>query len=301
MTSLHNDQGLRIVECAARLQSFARAADELGMTRAAVSAQVRGLEEKLGLQLFERRGPMVRPTSAAVALADQLARAYLQVDDALRAARSGDERQRITVSAVPNLASAWLMPRLSRWLSLHPEVDLQLQSSATLSSLALDGVDLALRDGYGDWPGLPALVRHQAAATARWMPKQPLFGLQRRDWLMWMRADGVNESLLEQCRLHTWDCWRLVADAVQQGAGVGLLSAPLYDIALAQGRLRRLGRAVLTLPRAHWVAVRPERLRRPLVRALVDWLRDEAAATEQRVSCWRSDVHPQNSRASFLL
>ncbi len=298
MNSLHNDQGLRIFECAARRASFARAAEDLGMTRAAVSAQVRALEARLGLQLFQRQGPGVRPTPAAQALAAQLARAYVQVDEALRTVRSGGGRQVVTVSAVPNLASAWLMPRLAAWLQQHPQVELQLLASTELSALGADGVDVALRDGFGDWPGLkawrllpmtlaplalPTRVRRQPAATARWLPGQLLFGLQRREWLLWLRAEGVDEAVLEHARLVTWDCWRLVADAARQGAGVALLPAALHDLELADGRLRRLGTAVLPLARAHWVVVRPERLRRPAVRALVDWLRDEAAATQQRL------------------
>ncbi len=293
MNGLHNDQGLRVFECAARHGSFARAADELGMTRAAVSAQVRGLEARLGLPLFERHATRVRLTPAAAALAGRLAQAYLQVDDALRGLRSGGERPVITVSAVPNLATAWLMPRLSGWLQQHPELDLQLGSSTSLSPLGLDGVDLALRDGYGDWPGLKAwrlwpMVLAPLARPGRagkdWMMRQALFGLQRRDWLMWMRAEGLDEALLERCRLVVWDCWRLVADAAQQGAGVALLPAALHDLELTEGRLRRLGSAVLPLPRAHWLVVRPERLRQRPVRTLVDWLRAEAAATEQRLA-----------------
>jgi LysR family glycine cleavage system transcriptional activator len=297
MSALHNDQGLRIVECAVRHRSFARAADELGMTRAAVSAQVRGLEDRLGLQLFERNGPGIKPTPPALALASQLAGAYLRVDEAVRAARGGGDRKRITVSAVPNLASAWLMPRLAAWFHDHPDVDLHVDSSTTLSALALDGVDLALRDGYGDWSGLkawrlmdmrlaplaaPAMLKGQSTAAARWMPRLPLLGLQRREWLMWMRAEGVDDSLLDHCRLHVWDCWRLVADATLQGAGVGLLPVALYDLSLERGHLRRLGQAVLSLPRAHWVVTRPERLRRPEVRAFLDWLREEAASTHRR-------------------
>jgi DNA-binding transcriptional LysR family regulator len=298
MSSWHNDQGLRVLECAVRRQSFARAADELGMTRAAVSAQVRGLEGRLGLKLFERRGPGVKPTPAASTLAGQLAQAYVQVDEALRSVRHGGDRQVLTVSAVPNLASAWLMPRLAAWVRQHPDVELQVQSTTALSSLALDGVDLALRDGYGDWTGLkgwrlldmtlaplavPSLVRQQPAAAAQWMPRQLLFGLQRREWVMWMRAQQTDEALLDRCRLHTWDCWRLVADAALQGTGVALLPTALYDRVLEQGRLCRLGTAVLHLPRAHWAVARPERLRQRPVRALLDWLRAEAADTEQRM------------------
>jgi DNA-binding transcriptional LysR family regulator len=232
-------------------------------------------------------------------LAERLALAYLQVDDAVQALRSGGGRERITISAVPNLASAWLMPRLAVWVQQNPEVDLQLQSSTVLSSLALDGVDLALRDGYGDWPGVkpwklldmrlaplaaPTLLpRQQAQASSRWVQRLPLFGLQRREWVMWLRAEGVDVALLDGARLHTWDCWRSVADAALQGVGVGLLPAALYDTALAQGQLRRMGGALLALPRAHWALVRPERLRRRPVRALLEWLRAEAADTEKRM------------------
>jgi DNA-binding transcriptional LysR family regulator len=289
-----SDQALRILESAVRLGAFSQAAEELHMTRAAVGAQIKALEQGLGVLLFERGARSVTPTTAAVNLARQLATAYRQVDEAVQVAQQPVREQTIVVSAVPNLASAWLLPRLHAWWALYPQVQIELLSSTRLSSLGVDRVDVAIRDGYGDWPGLnaarlmpmrlapvvaTALSAQLRGDTEALLSSQRWFGLQAREWRLWLREEGLPESLLDRCRFTPWECWRLVGEAALSGAGVALVPLALYDRDLKAGRLAQVGHRALSLPRAHWVLTHPRPKAREMVRVFVDWLHVQAATS----------------------
>jgi len=148
--------GLKAFEAAARSESFTRAAEELNVTQGAVSHQVKALEDTLGLRLFHRERQRLILTEAG--------RDYLAVvRDALDRIAVGTERllQRqeggvLTVSTSPDFAAKWLVNRLSRFADKHPDVDLRVSATTHSVDFAREDVDIAIRHGDGNWPGLHA-------------------------------------------------------------------------------------------------------------------------------------------------
>lgn len=146
---------IRAFEAAARLGSFARAAEELDTTAASVSYHVRRLEAQTGTCLFLRHAQHVELTVAGASIAQEATRAF----DALRASfmRAGDmDAARLRLSVLPTLGTSWLTPRLGGFRARHRELVLELDLSAEPQDLAAGRFDAAIRNGHGDWPGLQA-------------------------------------------------------------------------------------------------------------------------------------------------
>src|SRR5918995_1110597 len=146
---------IRVFEAAARHQSFTRAAEELGMTQAAVSYQIRMLEDRVGTPLFTRLPRQVVLTAKG----RQLAPAVTEAFEALRDAFSGLEetvQSVLSITTLTTFASAWLVPRLGRFQQLHPDIAVQIDVSTQIVDLTQSDFDIAVRSGTGEWPGLEA-------------------------------------------------------------------------------------------------------------------------------------------------
>lgn len=135
--------GLRAFEVAARHLNFRAAADELGVTQAAVAQQVRGLEAQLGLKLFERLPRALMLTEAGRSYADDIRRAFELIAEATGKLRP--EPLRLTISVTPTFASRWLIPRLPDFLAAHPDLDMRILASERVSNFQTDAVDIAVR------------------------------------------------------------------------------------------------------------------------------------------------------------
>lgn len=147
--------GLRVFEVAARHQSFRAAAEELGVTQAAVAQQVRGLEAELGLKFFDRGGRSLELTMAGRTYAAEVRRALELIIDATNSLRP--EPLHLTISVTPTFASKWLIPRLPEFVAAHPGIDLRIVASDRLANFQTDSVDLAVRYGRPPFgPGLTA-------------------------------------------------------------------------------------------------------------------------------------------------
>lgn len=144
---------LKTFEAAARHASFARAASELHVTPAAVSQQMRGLEERLGVDLFARTARGLTVTRAGREYAAQVARALGAIDAATRALGRPERSGRLTVATFQSFAALWLVPRLGRFRMLYPEIDLRLTLATALADLSGGAVDVAVRFGAGSYPG----------------------------------------------------------------------------------------------------------------------------------------------------
>ena len=196
---------IRIFEAAARLKSFTRAADELGVTQAAVSWQVKALERRLDQPLFRRLPREVALTPSG----ERLARAAGEAMSLLRAALSdltetGDGV--LAITTLQSLATRWLAPRLGGFQLAHPKIAVRLDTSGQLVDLNHEGFDVALRSGSGDWPGLECIYLFDAGRTPLCTPqlRADLGGLKRpeellaatlvgldEDWSEWFAAAGV--------------------------------------------------------------------------------------------------------------
>ncbi|MGZ9032991.1 MAG: LysR family transcriptional regulator, partial [Rhodospirillales bacterium] len=147
---------LRAFEAAARHLSFTRAADELNVTQAAVSHQVKTLEEQIGLPLFRRLSRGLMLTDEGQTLFPAVRHAFDTVAEAVDRLHARTGGGALTVSVLPSFAVKWLVPRMSRFQERHPDIDLRITAADRLVDFARDGVDGAVRFGAGAWPELSA-------------------------------------------------------------------------------------------------------------------------------------------------
>jgi LysR family glycine cleavage system transcriptional activator len=147
---------LRAFEAAARHESFTKAAQELFVTHAAISRQIRELETDLKLSLFRRTGRGVKLTEAGDAYARKITRAFDRIGEATRDLAATRGRRDLIISVEVGLASAWLVPRLGRFQACHPDIDLILDASDALIDFRSSQAEIGIRCGTGRYPGLAA-------------------------------------------------------------------------------------------------------------------------------------------------
>lgn len=278
---------LRAFEATARHLSVKNAADELCVTPGAVSQLVKTLELHLGVQLFRRVNRGVFLTDAGQAYLPPVRNAFRQISDATQKVAVPAETGLLTVSATPFFASAWLVPRLKSFQDAHPDIDLQVLTSNALADFSRDGVDVAIRHGMGQYPGLASQrvltvemvpVAAPALVVEHGKPKEPADLLQwprvndadRKGWRLWFEAQGIEDA--GPARGPSFDDAGLLLQAVLAGQGAALLPAAMMVPEIAQGRLVQLSKATWLEDFAYYL-VCPEGSRdRPKVAAFRDWL-----------------------------
>jgi LysR family transcriptional regulator, glycine cleavage system transcriptional activator len=279
---------LRTFEAAARHLSFTKAADELFVTQAAVSHQIRTLEEHLGAPLFRRMNRALMLTDAGQALLPAVREAFDRLSAGVRRVQDLCCGGALTISTTPSLAASWLAGRLARFQALHPEIELQLSATARLADFAREGIDCGIRYGTGDWPGLVSLRLFQTALVPVCSPllldgdhplRQPrdlvhhtlLHVLDDPDeWRLWLRAAGVDN--VDPTRGLKFDSVPLVLQAAVSGAGVGIGRRQLVEAEIAAGRL--VAPFALELPDdyAYYFVAPEDTADQPKVAAFRDWL-----------------------------
>lgn len=243
---------LRAFETVARCLSFTRAAEELGVTQAAVSRQVRLLERDLGVQLVERHARHNALTAAGQTLASALGDSFDAMQDALTAVSSRPARRVLTVSVAPYFSACWLTPRIMRFLDAHPQIDLRLHHSYHPPDYRRDQIDLGISWGEGRWPGMVAEKLLAGDLTPLCSPdflascakfSQPvdllalhlLYEFRQSDWSAWFTSAGVaQDGNFLATRL---DDSNTLRRAALQGHGVALFFKSLVEEDLALGRL----------------------------------------------------------------
>jgi len=284
-------RALRAFEAAARHRSFARAAAELCVTPAAVSQQIKALEDHLGVTLFVR-GPHLMLTAAAAAGLPLVTDAFDRLERAAAGLCAGRDAGRLVVSASPAFASRWLIPRLDRLQRRHPDLDVRLSATRRLVDFAAEDVDVAIRYGAGRYPGLHAqrlfanvLVAVASPALAAGL-KTPadLLGVPllrnegmgwdatHPEWEDWLRDAGLEPA---EPILRRFDDAELTIRAAVSGLGVALAWRALVAEEVADGRLVELfpGRELASA--FHFVCP-PDRLALPKVAAFRAWIVEEA-------------------------
>ena len=289
MAQMPNYAALRAFEAAARHQNFSRAADELHLTHGAISHQVRALEEELGVQLFVRKGRQVSVTSEGLRFAQTLARAFADIASAADALRAGNSPKRLTVSALPSFAARWLAPRLGRFIELHPDTEVMLQSSSQLQDLAREEIDVGIRWGSGRYPGLvverlmgdcyyPVVSPHYRGgdlpATPQALTKATLLR-STEPWMEWFQHAGLDIAEPSGGLLFH-DLSMLIRSAVD-GDGVALVRHVVAMQEIASGELVRLFDIALKSPRDYYFVCPPGALAKPQVQAFRAWLLEEIA------------------------
>lgn len=283
---------IRVFEAAARHRSFTRAAEELGMTQAAVSWQIKALEGRLGQSLFRRLPREVALTESG----ERLARAASEAMTLLRRAFSDllDADQGVlSITTLATLATQWLAPRLGGFQLAHPELAVRLDTAAHLVDLSREGFDVGIRSGAGDWPGVeavkvmpsvftplcsPAFVKKHGIATPTDLLKAPRIGLDK-EWAVWFAAAGLAADGHAPSRLRA-DYQALEVAAALGDQGVALASPILFAREIAAGLLvRPFPLAVELVPDyAYWLVWPEGRRRSTKIARFRDWILAEAGA-----------------------
>ncbi len=282
---------LRAFEAVARHLSFTRAAEELGMTQAAVSYQIRLLEERLGTPLFLRKPREIVLTETGALFARPTINAF----DMLRetyADPSADSVSTLSISTVPTFAGAWLSQRLGKFQMNHPNLAVRLETSDNLVDFGREDVSVAIRAGTGDWPGLtahflmdveytpmlsPELAKKHALREPADLLKLPLLDAVDPNWAVWMAEAGVDypecpprAGLTLSTDLHE-------ARAALAGYGVALLTPRFFRFELATGSLIQPFAQVSRNGRGYWLVYPQGRRNRPAIRKFRAFLLDEIA------------------------
>ncbi|MEO1159131.1 MAG: LysR family transcriptional regulator [Pseudomonadota bacterium] len=202
---------LRVFEAVARTLHFTRAADELGLTQAAVSRQVKALELHLGVRLINRQSGGNTLTSAGASLSVGLREGMDRMAQGVREA-SSEARQTLTVSVAPFFSAVWLTPRLARFIKQYPGVDIRLHHAYQPPDYERDEIDLGINWGNGSWPSVGAdkvldgclipVCSHRVAATlppapdARHLLNCPLYcEFAESDWPDWLVRAGIETDM----------------------------------------------------------------------------------------------------------
>lgn len=241
---------LRAFEAAARHLSFTKAADELCVTQAAVSHQIKGLEVRLGISLFRRSNRGLKLTDEGVALAPTLFEAFGAIDRLFERFETGGVQDVLTVSAVGTFAVGALLERLPAFRATNPGVDLRLLTNNNKVDLVTEGLDYAIRFGDGAWHGVeaelictaslsplctPALARslHEPADLLR----APLLRSYRpQDWPAWFLAAGLGNHAV---RGPLFDSSLIMVQAAMRGEGVALAPHDLFRREIETGQIVR--------------------------------------------------------------
>jgi LysR family transcriptional regulator, glycine cleavage system transcriptional activator len=281
---------IRAFEAAARLGSFARAAQELDTSAASVSYHVRRLEEQIGVRLFVRHAQKVALTPSGEVVSREASKAFAALRASFIRAVDADGTQ-LSLTTLPSLGTSWLTPRLGKFRARHPDLALELDLSADAQDLTAGRFDAAIRNGNGQWPGLQAVELFpsvfmplcapalKAAAAAIDDPHAtlsvPLLG--RPDWWrLWYRARGIQAVALPgKFGTHLSAEYLDIAAAVA-GHGIAIGSPILFRSELESGRLVPAHDFVAGDGRSFWFVCPVARQNSAKIVMFREWLREEA-------------------------
>jgi LysR family transcriptional regulator, glycine cleavage system transcriptional activator len=278
-------------EAAARHLSFSKAAEELHVTHGAVSRAIRHLETQLGVQLFTRKVRSVALTPLGASYAAEV-RQSLDHLAAATLAMSGQQSSVLTVSTLDAFASKWLVPRLFKFRRAHGDIDIRLSTSEKLADFVSDGIEIAIRYGRGQYPGVRSELLMQEDLSPVCSPAllegpHPLrdpsdlkyhtlihddFPI---DWAMWLRMAGIEG--IDPHKGPSFYASEHVVQAAVQGEGVALGRSSLVDDDIAAGRLVRPFEFRLSAGLAYYLVYPPGALKRQKVKNFRDWILTEVA------------------------
>lgn len=294
--------GLRAFEAVARNLSFAKAAEELHVTPAAVSHRVRGLEDQLGVKLFRRLNRAIVLTDAGALAFPEIRGSFEGLHRAVSRIGSRALTDRVVVvSVTPSFAAKWLAPRLARFIERHPKIDLRVSANMFTVNLATDQADVAVRYNLGNNDGLVADKLMNEAATPMCRPElidgdpplrkpadlachtlihdDSLLGFRANPpgWLTWLTLAGLTDldASVGPHFDHTDHC----IEAAIEGSGVILGRRAIAGRDLELGRLAIPFDLDIAFPGGIYSVTTEEKAGNPNVRAFREWLRDEAART----------------------
>lgn len=243
---------LKVFEAAARHLSFTKAAEELFVTQAAVSHQVKLLEDNLSIKLFRRKNRALLLTEEGQSYFLDIKEVFINLTDATEKLLSKTASGALTVASPPSFAIQWLVPRLAQFSELHPEIDVRIKAIDLDEGMLTDDVDVAIYYGRGNWPSIrsdklrseylipvcaPSLLANDMGLSS---PKDLsnytlLHDMSRKDWRLWCRQAGITNVNVNQGPIFSLSS--LVLQAAIYGQGVALGYSVLARPEIEAGRL----------------------------------------------------------------
>lgn len=298
MLRLPPANAIRAFEAASRHLSFQAAAEELGVTPSALSHQIRQLESLLQFKLFHRRHRQVELTSGGALLAEKVGEGYDKIREGFAQLLPDTDDRRLVVTTGPAFSAKWLAPRLHFFLEENPEIDFRLSASLALADFVGDGIDLAVRFGGGDYPGLfveklfdevaMPLIAPALYEAAGGKPAPSLFEKVSLihddsakflaggvDWEDWLAAMGYRGELAARGSHFSHADHAIEAAVDQAGMVFSRLGLAYRDI--ATGRLIAPFDLALQVAGGFYFVAPENHLAMPKVLAFLGWIRDEAA------------------------
>lgn len=290
---------LRAFESAARHLSFKRAAEELNVTPAAISHQIKGLEADLGMPLFRRLNRALLLTDEGQLLLPDIRDGFQSFHRAMERLRARSSENVLTVAMAPSFAAKWLVPRLEKFNRAHPELDVRISASMQMVDYDAEGVDIGIRFGKGNYPGFvselllqdtafpvcsPRLLEGEHALNS---PDELRFHVLLHDeswrlnyesfpnWSMWIAAANIEG--VDATRGTRFNMTSDVINAAIEGAGVALGRSSMVEGDLEAGRLVKPFDLDVPVEFAFFVVYREANLQQMKVSAFRDWLREEVS------------------------
>ncbi len=284
---------LRAFEAAARHLSFTKAANELFVTQAAVSHQIKALEEWFGFLLFRRQARALLLTDEAQAYLPAVRDAFDNLDSATARLLRLDQAGTLNISVSASFAAAWLVPKLGRFADAYPEIDVRISANDLVVDFDQEEVDVAIRYGQGDWSNViaerfmeedifvvcsPKLVEgpHPLRTPMDLEHHTMLHDQMREDWRMWLEAKGLD---IESRRSLGISNSSMVIQAAIDGLGVALGRSVLVADDLATGRLVKPFDDAIHAEFAYYIVYPERNAQRPKVKAFRDWVFSEVERT----------------------
>ena len=294
---------LRAFDAAARHMSFQLAAEELSVTPAALSYQIRHLEERLGVKLFHRLNRAVELTDHGVLIQPGIHDGFERFNEAMRRLSRARAGNVLTVSAGPAFTAKWLAPKLYHFIAANPEIDVRISANLGLVDLEHDDVDVAIRFGRGVYPGCRSTKLFDEYVTPLCSPKLlegdvPLESptdlahhmfihddthvgvFELANWPAWLSAAGVGEINPERHAVH-FNVADHALDAAIAGAGVVLGREILAQSDIEAGRLVAPFELRVPADFSFYTVALETRVAEPAITAFCQWLEDERAGNRQ--------------------
>lgn len=284
--------GLRAFEASARHLSFTRAAIELCVTQAAVSQQVKGLEKRLGVSLFQRLPRGLKITAEGEALLPTVTSSFDQMATTLDRIEAGQVRELLFLGVVGTFAVGWLLPRLKAFQKQHPFIDVRVSTNNNRVDMAAEGLDFAIRFGQGSWHGTDAFRLFEAPLSPLCTPKlaetlktpadlmeSTLLRSYRADeWSNWFAAAGVTPTAQVNAGI-VFDTSLGMMEAALQGLGVALAPPSMFSRHLASGAIIQPFPVTISLG-SYWLTRLQSKPPTPAMQAFSDWMFNSIGSAE---------------------
>ncbi|MCE1186428.1 LysR family transcriptional regulator [Zoogloea sp.] len=277
---------LRAFEASARHLSFTLAAQELNVTQAAVSQQVKNLEARLAMKLFRRLPRGLVLTDEGQALLPALSDAFGRLASVVQQFEGGRMREVLNLAVVGTFAVGWLMPRLAAFRQAHPFIDLRVFTHNNRVDLTAEGLDFAIRFGDGAWRGMGAALLMEADMAPLCAPRlaaalttpadllgcELLRSYRADEWTRWFAAAGLPDPLIHG---PVFDSSLAMAQVAMQGMGVALLPVSMFECHMREGLLVQPFATTVSTGQ-YWLTWLKSRPHTHAMRDLHDWLLTQA-------------------------